>query len=445
MKTIKLPVHINDSDKEIIREYQRLQNNIIRIAYNRFKDNLKEKEIRTYLKTMNLSSNTISIDSWFIQSGIYKAKEMFKKDLEISKSTGSFPTRIFGGKSNLKRYSKKLINKTSYKNNKLLPLLIIGEAPKKGNRKFNFNNANSIEFKPFVRCKIDIQLPKLRNNIRKELEQLIRLSNNKQLPYQIQLTDKFIFITFDNEMLKEKDNYKFVKNRYCGIDLNPNYIGISVKDYDTNRIIHTEEINLKSLTGRYSDSNKLDHETKEIFHYIGRKLKSLNVEYVFLEDLNFKSGSAGLGKWFNRLVINQWNRNTPKEILGKYFGKKLYKVNAAYSSTIGNCMYDYSDPVNASLEIGRRGFEVIILKKRGKEGVSSFYPEFNLAMIKDELWKQTVGLGLSSWKELHAFLKNSRMRYRVSLDEVNYPVFCRKFYSVQSRVICNIIRCNTLI
>ena len=72
-----------------------------------------------------------------------------------------------------------------------------------------------------------------------------------------------------------------------GIDLNPNFIGFSVKD-PSNKIIHTEQIDLKNLTGKNTCPNKLDHETIEIFHYIGRKLKSLNVEYVFLEDLNFK-------------------------------------------------------------------------------------------------------------------------------------------------------------
>ena len=84
MKTIKLPIeYSNMEDLQILQEYTRLQNNIIRIAYNRFIENLSEKEIRLFLKTMNLYSESISIDSWFIQSGIYKAKEMYNKDLEF--------------------------------------------------------------------------------------------------------------------------------------------------------------------------------------------------------------------------------------------------------------------------------------------------------------------------------------------------------------------------
>ena len=449
MKTIKLPiVYSNKDDLNIISEYTRLQNNVIRIAYNRFREGLSEKEIRLFLKTMNLNSESITIDSWFIQSGIYKAKEMYSKDHESFKSSGNFPKRIFGSKNNLIKKSKGLISKEEFKNNKTLPLLIIGETPKKGNRKFNFTNTEFIEFKPYNKCKINIQFPKLRKNIKSELESLIKFSNSKEIPYQIQLSDKFIWITFDNFKLKEleKENkYVPIKNRYCGIDLNPNYIGFSVKDED--KIIHTEQIDLKNLTGKNINSNKLDHETKEIFHYIGKKLKSLQAEYVFLEDLNFKTGNKNKGKSFNRLTINQWNRNTPYNILSKYFKNKIYKVNAAYSSTIGNCLYNYPDPINASLEIARRGFEVIILKKKNEKGVSSFYPEFNLLKMREEIRNQTTHLELNSWKELHTFLKNSKLKYRVSLDE-SIPLhlmFYRKFYSKKSKVIINYIKCNSFI
>ena len=39
MKTIKLPIeYSNMEDMEILQEYTRLQNNVIRIAYNRFRE-----------------------------------------------------------------------------------------------------------------------------------------------------------------------------------------------------------------------------------------------------------------------------------------------------------------------------------------------------------------------------------------------------------------------
>ena len=435
MKTIKLPINIHENDLPIIYEYIRLQNNVIRISYNRFKDNYSEKDIRSYLKTMNLSSDLITIDSWFIQSGIYKAKEMFLKDSESLVGNVPFPTRIFGGKFNLRRRCKNLISKEEYKYNRRLPLLIIGEAPKSGNRKFNFHNTNEIIFKPSIKQKIDISLPKLRNNLKKELSLLIKHSKQNSIAYQIQLSKNFIWITFDDEKLYNLEsmrvNSNYTKNRYCGIDLNPNYIGFSVFDSLTSKFICKEIISLKKLTGKKYSSNKLDYETKEIFHYIGRKLRSLNCEYVFLEDLRFKSGNKGRGKGFNRLTINQWNRNIPEYILRKYFKSKLFKVNAAYSSTIGNCLYSDPDPISASVEIGRRGFEVIILKKRSNEGASAFYPEFDLSMVREEIRNQTAHLELNNWKELHSFIKNSKLMYRIPLPKEES---FRKFKSKRSKI-----------
>ena len=291
MKTIKLPIeYSNMEDLQIPHEYTRLQNNVIRIAYNRFREGLSEKEIRLFLKTMNLSSESIVIDSWFIQSGIYKAKEMFNKDQESFKSSGNFPKRIFGSKNNLIKRSKGLISKEEFKNNRILPLIIIGEAPRKGNRKFNFTNTEFIEFKPFNKCKIDIQFPKLRKNIKSELELLIKFSNSNELPYQIQLTDKFIWITFDSTKLKElekQNKYVPIKNRYCGIDLNPNFIGFSVKDPLSDKIIHTEQIDLKKLTGKNTCPNKLNHETIEIFHYIGKKIKKFKYRICIFRRFKF--------------------------------------------------------------------------------------------------------------------------------------------------------------
>lgn len=446
MKTIKLPITILEEDKFILSEITRIQNSVIRLSYNRFKDKYSEKDVRNYLK------DKINYDSWFIQSGIYKAKEMYSKDLEYSKSNNKFPNRVFGGKSNLIKYLEKKISKTEYKKNKLLPLLSIGEAPKYGNRKFNFKDLNSITFKPFKNTKISISFPNIKNNYKKELLNLIKYSNQKKIAYQIQLAEDFIWITFDEIKLKELDLSENKKidltdiktSRYIGIDLNPNFIGFSIYDYNSKKLIHAEQIDLSKLTGKKCDYNKLDHETKEIFHHIGRLCNHYRVNFCFMEDLNFKNGNKGLGKRFNRLTINQWKRNIGCDILKKYFGNKLFKVNAAYSSTIGNCKYGFSDPINASLEIGRRGYEVIILKLRSKAGESRFYPEFDLLRIGEELRKQTTNLELNSWKDLHSLLKNSKVKYRVTLDNSSYPKFFRKFNNIQSRISRCIIDFNGL-
>ena len=49
--------------------------------------------------------------------------------------------------------------------------------------------------------------------------------------------------------------------------------------------------------------------------------------------------------------------------------------------------------------------------------------------MREEIRNQTAHLELNSWKELHTFLKNSKLRYRVSLDEASmlHPVFLENF------------------
>ena len=81
MKTIKLPIYVEMSGKSSLSEFQRVQNSVIKIAYNRYREGLSEKDIREYIKT-KIDPN---IDSWFVQSAIYRAKDMYLKDLESEK------------------------------------------------------------------------------------------------------------------------------------------------------------------------------------------------------------------------------------------------------------------------------------------------------------------------------------------------------------------------
>ena len=104
---------------------------------------------------------------------------------------------------------------------------------------------------------------------------------------------------------------------------------------------------------------------------------------------------------------------------------KCYKINAAYSSYIGNIQHNYSDPINASIEVGRRGYEVIILKNKDK-----FYPDLH---IKDSLlhqWKEMdIDRCVGSWKELCLYIKNSKLRYRVPICDVakHHKVYRQKY------------------
>ena len=83
------------------------------------------------------------------------------------------------------------------------------------------------------------------------------------------------------------------------------------------------------------------------------------------------------------------------------------------SGFIGNLQWDFDDPINASLEIGRRGWECIIRKTK------KFYPEIELKEVLVSQWKDKINIdNFTSWKELFSFIKNLGLRYRVSTGVV---------------------------
>ena len=57
-----------------------------------------------------------------------------------------------------------------------------------------------------------------------------------------------------------------IKGRYLGIDLNPNYIGVSFYK-ENKKLITTKLYDLNNLTRKHCNSNKLKHEVKEIATY----------------------------------------------------------------------------------------------------------------------------------------------------------------------------------
>jgi hypothetical protein len=160
-------------------------------------------------------------------------------------------------------------------------------------------------------------------------------------------------------------------------------------------------------------NSKLDHEILEISKRISNISKHWKCKFIFIENLEFKDKT----KYNNRLLNNLWKRNKFIDNLEKRCNinnQKLFKVNPDYTSFIGNCQYDFTDPINASIEIGRRGYEIIILKNK------KFYPAVGLKDSLIHRWKEMVNEMPGSWRELFNSTKNSKLSYRVSLEECKY-------------------------
>lgn len=420
MKTIKLPI-MNDIN---IEEIQRIFSSAVRFSYNRLLENKSEKEIRSLIK------EKFTLGSWLSQCAIKEAAVI--KDSQVERKQKKV---IFGSSKLFKKRAKNEISNQEWKASRFLSITSQGELLQKGNRHFQLDLSNNqIIFKISKKNHITIQLPKLRKNYKKELTILEYLSLNKKLPFQVKVNKEFIWITFDESKLYEHVITPKNDKRILGIDLNPSYIGLSILEFSENdafKVLHKEMIELKAL-------NKCSTDKKDFeFYHISKRIISLcnnfNCLKLSVEDLNIKAKNHGKGKWFNKLVNNDWNRSILINSLKKHcniFKIEFVLVNAVYSSTIGNLLYgdeNTPDMIASSIEIARRGY-----KKFSKNW---FYPP-NIEFLMNTMnqWKKDLCSRFNDWKSIHNEIKNSKLKYRVPLTDCKINTVFRN-NSIKSKVL----------
>ena len=420
MITIKLKYNSTPVFSEFLDKLRHQFSCVYRYSYNRLYDGLTKKDIYHQISGLN---NVEMIKSRMIGDCVDFVNRLYEKDKITDHKS------IFGGKQNFIQRLKGKITKEEFHEKRLVNLYIQGETTFKGNRYFTLDILNNkIIFKYDRNNHYELNINPSKNQL-KQLIKLQELCAENKSKFTITLDDKFINISFD-EIKHEVINLKL--DRYIGIDLNLTNISISVCD-DKHSVIDTysfefgEIINRIKKVKKSSDSvenkylnNKLNHEILDISKRISDISKHYKCKFIFIEDLDFKGNTYN-----NRLLKNLWKRNIFIQNLEKRCvinGQKLYKINPAYSSFIGNCMYDYVDPVNASIEIGRRGYEIIIKKSK------KFYPTFCLKKSLKHQWKEMISDIIDNWKKLFDSVKNAKLSYRVSLENIDcsYNVFRKK-------------------
>ena len=414
MKTIKLKI-MNTID---LNYELKTYNSVVHFAYNRFHDDYtaKEKDVRSQVNQLFKGK----LNSWLLQCAI--------KDGKAIQERNNTKKVIFGGKLLYKRYLRKLINKEEFIKQRQLPISSQGEMLHKGNRMFDFNFDNqSLIFKVSKDKHINIQLGNIHKGLQKELNKLNELCYDKKATVSIRLNNDYIWITYDEKLLSKSGKFNCLKgNRVMGLDLNPNYIGLSVIEFDKEndfKVLHKQVFDLKRLTDKNTSKNKRHYEIIKICHTINSLINYWKCKKLSIEDLNIKQSDKGQGKNFNRLCNNVWDRaliSNKLLMLSNIYGYELVKVNPAYSSFIGNLIYGNSntpDMIAASIEIARRGY-----KKYEKNW---FYPIFNIDCL-DEQWKQTLA-GVKDWKNAFLKIKNSKVKYRVLLNDIVQNAVFSKF------------------
>lgn len=420
MKTVKLTI-CNEVD---VLDDMRIFSSIVRVAVNRFQEGMDEKEVRAYC------NSRFDYNSWFIQCAIKEGATLYKLN-----GTNHI---IFGGKNNLRQYMRGIIDKTTFKYRRMFPIGIQGEKQRNGNRLFTFDLENQrLIYKPSKERHVEIKFLSMRKNIAEELSKVQELVRQNKITISVKLSDKYVWLTYDETMIRDERYTKLQSKRVLGIDMNPNYIGLSIIEFDKNdefTVLHKQVFDLSKLTissGKESTdskskylTNKLKHETIEIAHEISKLVDVWKCKTVAIENLSIKPSDKNKGTYFNKLCNNKWERNlfvNKLKMLTNIHKFQLTEVNPAYSSQVGNIAYgneNTPDMVAASIEIARRAY------KQFEKGW--FYPRFNI-QFRDEQWKQTLG-SVENWKDLFRKIKESKLKYRFQLlDYIQNAVFSKNY------------------
>ena len=412
-------------------------NKVLRFTYNRLVDNPKysTKELTSLQSKLN---NIDSCKSHLKNSAIYNSKEIYNKN------KGDNPQKvIFGGRKNFINRCKLNISKEEFVENRTLPIYSIGESNQLGNRLFKIIDTNTILFKPDKQHHFTLNLESVGKNRKKILLKLIELQKAKCISLTYQLDLEYVYITFDNSIF-ENHRYAIKSNRVMSIDVNPNYIGWSVcdwkQDYEfslvasgmfslepLNQYQNSLSVSSDSKQAKYI-TNKRRYEVIEIAKDLFKLCKHYHSEVFAMEDLSMSTSNLGKGKKLNRLVNGQWNRNLLFKQIRKHIlasSTTLVEIQPQYSSIIGNLVnrnLELPDPVLASVEIGRRGYEFssqYIFTRRQQEK-TVVLPDFE--KVKHSIIQSLEELNvevpeLKDWQELWSIVKKSKVKYRFPLLE----------------------------
>ena len=410
IKTIVLDI-VNEIN---LGELPRLYSSMVRISYNRAKEGMPGNDIRPYLQ-----ERFPGIHSWLVHSAEVDGTTIHKSNVDGHKIH-------FGGKKTYEKYMKGQITKEEYRHSKILPIYSLGEADRYGNRLFDFDlNECKLTFKPNRNTHIPIEFKPTKRM--EDLRKLQVLADSGAVAITVRLTDRNVFLSYEETGINLAKYDGLRKRRIMGIDLNPNYIGISVIEFDRKEkfeVIHKEVFELddfnKEPAGLKSDdpkkkkfNRKRRFEIIELAYKIDRIAKYWHCGKISMEKLDIKSKNMKKGKKLNKLVNNTWIRSllrTKLHMLADIHGIEFREVVPEYSSIIGNLYYANEttpDMCAAAIELARRAH------RQFEKGWNLPTPDVTLCR---EQWKHTI-IGARSWKTVATKLKNSGQRYRVLLEE----------------------------
>lgn len=479
MKTFKIPYRVSAEDKSRLDDLRRRQSIVIRTSYNEcFEGNSDDQSITNKVKSYNLD-----LLARIVLCGVKKGQSIFKAERELkkvqrkqfeesleklrdklakcrnrksmrkcSRKISRISDRlshldkrriVFGTRAMFYKRQKHKVSNEDFKRSRLLNLVISGETLYHGNRHCTIDMVNRELVLKIGRHvnPIILRLPKDFKNMESEIRRLSDECLACKNKFSVEIGDKYVCISYEEF---QKDSYEKIPGRILAFDDNPNYIGLSVTDWDSKdsikpvKIVYKEVIDKSNLVGghyefddngdrkftRHSTKYKIDYETTIIAKHIITLARHFQCDRIVKEELEMQSSDKGKGRHFNRLCNNDWNREKFCVNLRKRChesGIDLVEVLAMNSSKLGNVLYgeddgSVPDMVASSIELARRGnhCEKIGDKFYFRKG-EKLYPCWSDIKACLNRWKEEA----MHSKSLDAFLKTLvGDTYRVKLREI---------------------------
>ena len=452
MQTLSIPYACAPDDAAFLGRLRRVQSAAIRTAYANA-EGRSETDLRDLVKSRHAGAEA---DAWLLhcatREGLTKRK--LRPDGKM----------VFGGRRNLERRRDGLIGLEEWKALRLMPIVSLGDRTVAGNRHFRLASDGLTCIVRVYGRAVTLRLAKMHGKWGVLTRQISALAAAGEINLTFRLGRK-LEVTFDpmdlrnlppGRTLREakaadggarrgrpasadkpqigkswptdvprpvhpewKDGLSIKAGRALGIDLNPNWIGLSVVENGGNasRLSETRMVDHAlvrlGLTKDASDEAMRETLAAVCARAIGMA-RNQGAGLIVLEKGLGKLRSSGRNRSLNRL-INGWCRTVFAAMLARkarLAGLTVIEVWGGYSTTLGNLAFEAPDACASACEIARRG---LALSSGMKELLPAFEPWVTGLRWKDVPLPESIHPDSTSargWGELHRLIKAAKLGVR---------------------------------
>ncbi len=417
MQTIAVPYACTDQDRLGLDALRRVYGAAVRTAYANARradgTALRQKELRDLVKAR--FSHLGIADAWLLHCATLEGMDQRKV-----RPDGRL---VFGGRPQLQRRMKGLISREAWREARLRPLCSRGDATQLGNRHFRLSaDAATCTLSVYGRPVV-LRLPAMRGKAGEILRQAAVLAAAKGINLTFRLDATHLHVTLNPSDLpthpERVASVPAVPGRALGIDLNPDWIGLSVVEVaesaDPTDLRHARLLDHRLVRLAVPPDAGAEQVREILAAAAGQALalaRAWGCGEAVLEKGLGKLRSSGRNRRLNRL-LNYWARRVFGAMLARRAGLAgigVREVWGGYSTTIGNMAFPAPDACASAAEIARRG---IAAARKFKDVLPSCSREVVSGLWKDRGWPNAaLPRREAGWAEVHRAIKAAALGLR---------------------------------